>query len=127
MLSIIIKYHCLFQKGQHQKVEKVEQLSWDTPLKEDHVRFVCVSDTHNTKPPSIPDGDVLLHAGDFTMYGSPEDVYNFNEWLGEERCHLKPFDALWPGDIMWHNTGTEIHFICLEQYFAPTSEIWEQK
>jgi len=37
----------------------------------DYVRFVCISDTHNDhKRIKVPDGDVLLHAGDFTKFGT---------------------------------------------------------
>jgi predicted phosphodiesterase len=52
------------------------------------VRFVCISDTHsqveNAKdlPFTIPDGDVFLHAGDFTEWGEIGKVIEFNEWLG---------------------------------------------
>ena len=44
--------------------------------------FVCVSDTHNLHGalPPLPQGDVLLHAGDFTMRGEPEEVQRFAEW-----------------------------------------------
>ena len=31
---------------------------------------------------SIPEGDVLLHTGDFTMRGNEQEVINFNQWLG---------------------------------------------
>ena len=31
---------------------------------------------------SIPEGDVLLHTGDFTMRGGEQEVIDFNEWLG---------------------------------------------
>ena len=31
----------------------------------------------------LPAGDVLLHAGDFTMVGTPKEVERFNEFLGE--------------------------------------------
>ena len=31
---------------------------------------------------SIPEGDVLLHTGDFTMRGDEQEVINFNQWLG---------------------------------------------
>ena len=52
----------------------------------DTIRIVCLSDTHNLtdRPdfPSIPDGDILIHTGDFTICGKTEDVIKFNEWLG---------------------------------------------
>lgn len=46
------------------------------------VRFVCISDTHNeTDRVIVPDGDVLLHAGDFSGVGMPEEVSHFNNFL----------------------------------------------
>ena len=52
------------------------------------LRFVCMSDTHgreqhgyyNTR---VPDGDVLLHAGDFTMHSELHEYRSFNEFLGK--------------------------------------------
>ena len=48
------------------------------------VRFVCISDTHSkhdemTHP--IPNGDILIHAGDFTNYGGIEEVEKFSSFL----------------------------------------------
>lgn len=46
------------------------------------VRFVCVSDTHRRhRDLVLPDGDVLLHAGDFTMAGTMQQVADFATWL----------------------------------------------
>jgi len=30
----------------------------------------------------VPDGDILIHAGDFTLTGTLGEVVEFNEWLG---------------------------------------------
>ncbi|MDP2317611.1 MAG: metallophosphatase domain-containing protein [Pseudomonadota bacterium] len=47
------------------------------------VRVVCISDTHTLHDQlSIPEGDVLVHAGDLTRRGSREDVRAFDAWLG---------------------------------------------
>merc|ERR1719367_837758 len=51
------------------------------------VRIVCTSDTHsgvedNPQSFTLPDGDVLIHAGDFTNYGEVDKVKKFNSWLG---------------------------------------------
>ena len=52
------------------------------PPEEGYVRFVCISDTHNqTNELELPDGDVLLHAGDFTRTGLPAEVDHFCEFL----------------------------------------------
>ena len=44
------------------------------------VRFVLISDTHSQTTP-VPDGDVLLHAGDLTTLGQPDDLKAQVEWL----------------------------------------------
>ena len=45
------------------------------------MRIVCISDTHNQRP-TIPDGDVLIHAGDSTSQGYMTEIDRFNKWLG---------------------------------------------
>ncbi|BFZ58246.1 hypothetical protein PYCC9005_005308 [Savitreella phatthalungensis] len=46
------------------------------PVQTDRVRVVCVSDTHSVKgwTDVVPDGDVLIHAGDLTRGGTAEQV-----------------------------------------------------
>jgi Icc-related predicted phosphoesterase len=47
------------------------------------MRIVCVSDTHGYHELTrVPDGDILVHAGDVCRYGGLEDVEEFNRWLG---------------------------------------------
>ncbi|MFZ0545685.1 MAG: metallophosphatase domain-containing protein [Candidatus Promineifilaceae bacterium] len=46
-------------------------------------RIVAISDTHNRhRHLTIPDGDILIHAGDLTDMGDINDVRDFNDWLG---------------------------------------------
>jgi len=46
-------------------------------------KVVCIADTHNFHHDvDIPDGDILIHAGDFTLNGTLGEVVEFNEWLG---------------------------------------------
>uniref|UniRef100_A0A7S4QSS6 EF-hand domain-containing protein n=1 Tax=Alexandrium monilatum TaxID=311494 RepID=A0A7S4QSS6_9DINO len=48
------------------------------------LRFVCVSDTHGhhrDMTSRLPPGDVLLHAGDFSMAGELDEVTDFGSWL----------------------------------------------
>ena len=45
-----------------------------------------MSDTHSMMSKyqlTIPDGDVFIHAGDFTGRGKIDQVRDFNSWLGE--------------------------------------------
>lgn len=69
-----------------QKVVKVNVKPPTRPVSENQVRFVCMSDTHslihNIKF-DIPDGDVLIHAGDFSKCGHIDEVKSFNTWLGK--------------------------------------------
>lgn len=46
------------------------------------MRLVCLSDTHNrTAGLAVPEGDLLLHAGDLTGSGSEEEVEQAASWL----------------------------------------------
>ncbi|MHC4262653.1 MAG: metallophosphatase domain-containing protein [Planctomycetota bacterium] len=48
------------------------------------VRLVCLSDTHDShRDLTVPDGDILVHAGDFTKRGREREVREFGEWLAE--------------------------------------------
>eukprot|EP00929_Paragymnodinium_shiwhaense_P082480 TRINITY_DN43472_c0_g1_i1.p1 TRINITY_DN43472_c0_g1~~TRINITY_DN43472_c0_g1_i1.p1 ORF type:complete len:273 (-),score=34.01 TRINITY_DN43472_c0_g1_i1:306-1124(-) len=53
-------------------------------LLKQYCRCVAVSDTHSQHwgMGTIPDGDVLLHAGDLSIYASEEEIRDFNTWLG---------------------------------------------
>jgi len=47
------------------------------------VRIVAIADTHALhRAISIPDGDILVHAGDITNTGALDDVADFNEYVG---------------------------------------------
>ena len=83
-------------KKRSQIYKKVKPVDPETPISEDKIRFVCISDTHTHlekgRRLKIPDGDVLLHAGDFTVYGTPDEVQIVNEYLGKtfSFIHLGP-------------------------------------
>lgn len=45
-----------------------------------------MSDTHSMTPHikfDIPQGDIFIHAGDFTRCGQQEEVIEFSEWIGK--------------------------------------------
>jgi len=45
--------------------------------------IVCVSDTHGRhRELTVPPGDVFLFAGDLSNHGQPDDVSDFDDWLG---------------------------------------------
>ena len=46
------------------------------------MKFVCISDTHRRHAElTLPAGDVLIHAGDFTDGGEEPEVTSFTDWL----------------------------------------------
>jgi Icc-related predicted phosphoesterase len=48
-----------------------------------NMKIICISDTHNLhKDLKIPDGDILIHAGDMTCVGGIDEIKEFNQWLG---------------------------------------------
>jgi len=65
------------------------------------VRLVLMSDTHgHHRDVTVPDGDLLIHAGDFTYFnGSTLAIRDFNDWLGQLPHRSK---VLIPGN---HDSG----------------------
>uniref|UniRef100_A0A0G4F160 Calcineurin-like phosphoesterase domain-containing protein n=1 Tax=Chromera velia CCMP2878 TaxID=1169474 RepID=A0A0G4F160_9ALVE len=61
------------------------------------LRCVCISDTHmrHDKLPDLPEGDVLIHTGDCTNFGSLAEVVEFASWMG--RLNF-PHKILVPGN-----------------------------
>ncbi|MFH4978798.1 hypothetical protein AB6A40_005507 [Gnathostoma spinigerum] len=56
----------------------------DKSQKDAYVRFVCIADTHDDLKsvlPQIPNGDILIHAGDITNFGEKEEIERFNECI----------------------------------------------
>ena len=47
------------------------------------VSIVCISDTHNSQP-TLPDGDVLIHAGDLTQSGTFEELQRAISWISAQ-------------------------------------------
>lgn len=48
------------------------------------VKIICISDTHNKLGHiNVPDGDILIHAGDMTSQGTPQEIAWFNSEIGK--------------------------------------------
>lgn len=48
------------------------------------VRIICISDTHlrhSSSDIKVPDGDLLIHAGDLTISGSLDQLSQAQDWL----------------------------------------------
>lgn len=93
------------------------------------MKFVIISDTHGDHHDlELPEGDLIIHAGDFCHMGAVEEVYDFLEWYGELDFdykllvagnhdffadeHPEKFKALLSKDILYLNdSGVEIERI----------------
>ena len=48
------------------------------------MKFVAISDTHGKhRGLKLPEGDVIMHSGDFCHYGSHDDMNDFLNWYKE--------------------------------------------
>jgi Icc-related predicted phosphoesterase len=77
------------------------------------MRIVCVSDTHNATP-DLPDGDILIHAGDLTVRGYRIEVYRQLGWLELNRHRYKEVIVV-PGnhDLYFEERWAEAEADCM--------------
>lgn len=83
-------------------------------IKKDTTRVVTISDTHNAHNKiTIPECDILIHAGDESYQGKQAEIENFAKWFDKQPAkHL-----VWiPGN---HSLGFETKY--------PTSLEWVKK
>ena len=54
------------------------------------MRIVHISDTHgrHREIEGLPEGDVIVHSGDFTNMGTEEEVLDFLNWMVAIECVL---------------------------------------
>ena len=71
------------------------------------MKFVAISDTHNKHPLHLPEGDVLIHAGDVTGKGTEAQVYHFLDWFSAQPHRYKVFIA-GNHDFYFEKTNPEI-------------------
>ena len=56
----------------------------------DPIRIVCISDTHNDDcSAKLPNGDILIHAGDMTDGGTMEELQKAYNWISKLPHKLK--------------------------------------
>ncbi|KAK4204096.1 Metallo-dependent phosphatase-like protein [Triangularia verruculosa] len=77
------------------------------PPHHSRIRVVCLSDTHSLRPSHIPQGDLLIHAGDISATGTFDDLQDQINWLsslpgfkhkvviaGNHDCFLDPDSSI---------------------------------
>lgn len=50
------------------------------------MKIVLISDTHQQKVKNLPDGDLLIHTGDWSGRGDFQETMNFIAWMEEIRA-----------------------------------------
>lgn len=59
-------------------------------INQSSIKVVCISDTHNKADQiKMPKGDVLIHGGDFTLSGLPQEVAKFNDFLKQSPFEVR--------------------------------------
>ena len=69
-----------------QKDQYMEKLNVPVGIcKEGGVRIICISDTHMKHGSlQIPDGNILVHTGDFSSLGRWDDIKRFADWFASQ-------------------------------------------
>lgn len=61
-------------------------------MKNEKIKFCAISDTHcQHDRVKVPECDVLLHAGDFSSMGRPQEVLDFMKWFDKQPAEHKIF------------------------------------
>jgi len=95
------------------------------------MKLIVISDTHGYHRDIgfIPDGDVLIHCGDFSNVGEKYQVIDFIEWMDSQphkhkifiagnhdksfdvKYHKSPADSLWLNDTLAYVKELGIHYL----------------
>ncbi|KAL9604392.1 MAG: hypothetical protein Q9219_000580 [cf. Caloplaca sp. 3 TL-2023] len=81
-----ILYHCLssplrfFVQALYRFLLYFRGSAIRTPDFSSRIRLVCISDTH-AKKATVPEGDVLIHAGDLANQGTAVEIQDQIDWL----------------------------------------------
>ena len=76
------------------------------------MRLVLISDTHGARP-DLPDGDVLVHAGDLTMTGRRDEVVSSLGWLETQNTRFDDVVMI-PGnhDFLFEHRPDACAYMC---------------
>ncbi len=104
------------------------------------MKLVCISDTHGRhRDVKLPEGDILIHAGDVSVHGEIETFDNFNRWIKDlpfdyvlftagnhDRCRATMIEKLVPNGVFLNDSAWE--WSGLKFYGSPqTPSVWDTK
>ena len=83
------------------------------------MRILHISDTHSKhrELPTLPDADVIIHSGDFTLAGSENETYDFINWFCDLPYQHKIFiagnhDMCMYGTESIEGLPNNVHYLC---------------
>lgn len=80
------------------------------------MRIVCISDTHNQHGRIVlPEGDVLIHAGDATGRGTRGEVLDFLNWLGSRKGYRAKIYVPGNHDFYVEEDRAIVEIFCIER------------
>jgi len=99
------------------------------------MKLIAISDTHGYhRSLKIPDGYILIHAGDLTRHGSLDDVIEVNDFLGNlphpykiiiagnhDLCYENHRKAC--EDLLTNGTTTFINASICDQLYQPVNQL----
>ncbi len=94
------------------------------------MRIVCVSDTHLKHDEiTLPDGDVLIHAGDSTSRGRAHEIDAVNTWFGKQKHKNKILiagnhDFGFEQDVFARNQIIHAHYLEDEELIIDGVKFW---
>lgn len=72
-----------------------QRVGYDPPI-----RVICISDTHNLRP-TLPYGDILVHAGDLSEWGTFDEIQAQLSWLSNQ-AHQHKIVIAGNHDLLFH-------------------------
>ncbi|KAI0161736.1 Metallo-dependent phosphatase [Hypoxylon sp. FL1284] len=83
--EIFLQHPCVFLAC---KLYSWRRIAAASQRPEDAISVVCISDTHNSQF-LLPEGDILVHAGDLTKSGSLKELQDTISWLRDQPYSVK--------------------------------------
>ncbi len=85
------------------------------------MRVVCLSDTHGNVDLEVPEGDLLIHTGDHSKRGSPQELEQAARWL---RSLPHPHKVILAGN---HDFALQISEDETRELFSPMTYLQDQE
>lgn len=87
------------------------------------MKVVFISDTHSQHEKlDMPEGDLLIHSGDFTTLGKVNEIVGFNDWLGKQPLKHKIIIA-GNHDLLFESNNSLARSLITNAIYLENSEV----